>query len=40
MPRTMKLWTTAAWTLVLLTAFGSRTPAPALAKTEIPSGMP
>ena len=35
MPRTMKLWTTAAWTLVLLTALGSAYPAPALAKTEI-----
>ena len=35
MPRTMKLWTTAAWTLVLLTALGLAYPAPALAKTEI-----
>src|SRR5678815_5964588 len=35
MPRTMKFWTTAAWTFVLLTALGSAYPAPALAKTEI-----
>ena len=35
MPRTMKLWTTAAWTIVLLTALGLADPAPALAKTEI-----
>src|SRR5258705_12799951 len=35
MPRTMKPWTTAAWTLVLLTALGLAYPALALAKTEI-----
>ena len=35
MPRTMKFWTTAAWTLVLLTALGLASPAPARAKTEI-----
>ena len=35
MPRTMKLWTTAAWTLVLLTALGLAHPTPAFAKTEI-----
>ena len=35
MPRTMKLWTTAAWTIVLLTALALAYPAPALAKTEI-----
>src|SRR6266545_3297598 len=35
MPRTMKPWTTAAWTLVLLTALGLAHPAMVLAKTEI-----
>ena len=35
MPRTMKPWTTAAWTLVLLAALGLAHPGLALAKTEI-----